>query len=169
MNPTQKPAALSRPVVFFSAWCQSEHFLPRYKSVIDPKVTELLFRGKAVEHGDSPVERVPVALVVHRHEVHHQHIVCYRVQSVQSRLESREHSSAKNGMSCEIRASHSGADKCRSVVECVVDCFRTFRRIFLRSYSGSSSLSWAAWTGRKRQYDPPKHREALNFQVCCIA
>jgi hypothetical protein len=81
-----------------------------------PSLRHCLFSENAVEHGAgagdcSPVERVSVPLIVHRDEVHHQHVVRQRVQTVQPRLESREHPSAKNGMSYEIRASHRGTRK----------------------------------------------------------
>ena len=47
--------------------------------------------GLAGDHPARRVERVAIALVVDRHEVHHQHVVGHRVEAVQAHLERREH------------------------------------------------------------------------------
>ena len=48
----------------------------------------------ARHHPGGRVEGVPVALVVHRHEVHHDHVVRQRVQPEQANLERGEHATA---------------------------------------------------------------------------
>jgi len=40
-----------------------------------------------------PMKCVSISLIIYRNEIHHEHILCYWIQTIQSDLECREHSS----------------------------------------------------------------------------